>query len=670
MSTKVDHHSQGDPCLRCGLSAERHRKRIWKQRLGDRHKREWVGLDGEGITKNNRKHYYISLCWSNATGDKKDKIINENGLSTEECLNFIMTIPPSMRIAGFALGYDLSKILEDLPNEKIYELTHPASRRLNNGRYRTVRYKRFRLHLLSTQLTIQKGKGKGSQRIIHDIFKFFNTSFVNTLEKWDIGTKESRDEMQLMKEERSRFDKKTTNEIIEYSLNETKYMAELATKLVRSHKDIGLKLRMFFGAGSSAMAMLEDIDLKMHMMSCPPEIEEAATYAFFGGRFELSEQGEINMPVHDWDISSAYPYQICRLPCLECGNWTFTNDIDEAKEADIALIHYSLNSWKHALPAFGPFPFRDEDGSIPYPIEGNGGWVYKDEFFAGLKIFPNIQFKEAWVFKEKWNCRHHRPFRKIPEWYLQRLKLGKETKGIVLKLGLNSIYGKLVQGIGRAIYRNMIWGGMITSGCRAQLLEMLSMHENMSDVLMIATDGLWSKKLVTAPNPRDTGTFQCEKPLGGWEHGLFPHGVFMARPGIYFPLQATDEQYKKAKARGIGTKDLWKYREEIRLHYKKYPRIQFQFKKGMLQARFIGMKGGISITQNRSDDYGKWVLPERILSFNPMPKRDNHFQVRRLPINQVSKPYTRGSNDVEWSESLEWSNNEKIIGNTDQADLY
>jgi hypothetical protein len=44
-------------------------------------------------------------------------------------------------------------------------------------------------------------------------------------------------------------------------------------------------------------------------------------------------------------------------------------------------------------------------------------------------------------------------------------------------------------------------------------------------------------------------------PLGGWEEDRksMRKGVFIARPGIYFPIQPTKDDIKKIKGRGIGT---------------------------------------------------------------------------------------------------------------------
>src|SRR5207247_70056 len=102
-----------------------------------------------------------------------------------------------------------------------------------------------------------------------------------------------------------------------------------------------------------------------------------------------------------------------------------------------------------------------------------------------------------------------------------------------IKLGLNSIYGKLAQSQGvNPPFQSWVWAGNITSGCRAQLLEAFNVKDRWQ-ILMLATDGVWSSSPLSLPTPLDTGTSNSGKPLGGWESKTFPHGVFAVRPGIY-----------------------------------------------------------------------------------------------------------------------------------------
>lgn len=697
----------------------------------------WVGIDGEGVTIGEpkiynpyrkmieqynlplfnielppsrddntvitgEKHLYISMSYRDRFG-KGDQIENREGLSTLDCLGFICSIPEEYNIASYGFGYDIAKILNDLPPELIYLLTHLERRTPKLGKYarpKPITWNNYEIDLFNSRFTVIR-KSDNQKRVIHDLSKFYQAKFVSACKNWNVGTPIERDTMRNMKADRRNLVKYTQEQILDYSNKECVWLAELADKLDEACESAQAPLNgQYFGAGSIAKSLMRQWKIKDHIGQLPNEIKILSRFAFFGGRFEIAIRGKIEKPVHDWDISSAYPYQIYNLPCLKCGNWTKTNDINRTKASRCALVQYSLQRWKSSLPSWGPFPFRDEDGTIPFPIESAGGWLHKDEFFAGQALFPNVKFLGAWVYET--NC-GHRPFEKIRDVYLERLRIGKEGPGIVLKLGANAIAGSIMQTIGRSQYHCPVWAGMITSGTRAQLLEMLGQHENWSDVIMMATDGLWGLKEITPPKPLNTETDidvyetssgkKTRKPLGGWEHGEFEKGVFMARPGIYFPLdlkeinldeenEKNEGEIKDLKARGIGIGTLYRHRKNILAHYERTggtePYIigdadpikvikERSNPEGV--ERFVGIKSGIIRTPIKDKDkqiigekirkrdvFGLWTLQKRKIDFKALPKRTEgdgrHLMVRSMPSGQMSFTYDKMASKMSFEERL------------------
>src|SRR5205823_4313064 len=81
------------------------------------------------------------------------------------------------------------------------------------------------------------------------------------------------------------------------------------------------------------------------------------------------------------------------------------------------------------------------------------------------------------------------------EIYAERARLKQSGHGgeKVLKLGLNSIYGKLAQGLGykgkAPPYQSYLWAGMITAGTRAQILNLATLAPE--GLVMVATDGIF-----------------------------------------------------------------------------------------------------------------------------------------------------------------------------------
>jgi hypothetical protein len=700
---RPEHPPLGDPCQKCKLSARAHRKRpehkasgagkfcrhcgilrilhrgprersrsnpeYWKKYKTEHpnpKSREYIiGIDGEG--KGRRKHRYVFLAAASDTG-KRWSVSNYRGLTTRQCLDFFLSLPSNALVFGFAFkGYDLTKALADIPNYILYDLFNEDRRQIiRKGRidYRPVTWKGYKLNYINGKLSVSKGT---RQIAIWDIFRFFQSKFTSALELWKIGTEEEIKRMAEMKDKRSVFDKLPSWEIEKYCFDECEKLSALGRSLLKAHDDAGLPLKQFFGAGSTASALLKKIDINRYRSEAPESMRHAIACAFAGGRFEQSVSGPVYEPVDGWDISAAYPYQSTFLVCLKHGRWRrVTGDIDrEIANAPMALVHWQLPFDRQL--AWGPWPVRTVKGSIAFPSGAKGGWCWKSEYQWGKRLCPWARSDEAYIWIEKCD---HRPFAEVPHYYLERLKLGKEGKGIVIKLGLNSgCYGKMAQSIGvKPPFQSWIWASNVTSGCRAQLLEGLVTVKDPWDVYMLATDGIQCRRdALTFGPPVDTGTFDSEKPLGGWEHKPVEQGVFYVRPGIYFPLNPTEKQIKEVRARGLGRKVLYDHWQEIVDAWEQRKSTvvighwQDKETKQRVEAteeregiewngmtRFVGAVSALTRAPStgiitRSKDYGEWVPNPIEVSFSPTPKRRFIMPNNRLEtwpyLDMESEPY-------------------------------
>ena len=654
---RVEHKPDGDPCVRCGMPAARHRVR---RRTKTKKQVQFLGIDGEGQGREN--HRYVLLAASTEDASRQWWIDDRKGLHTVECLDFLLNLPSNQtKMFAYSFNYDLTKILEDVDDETLYMLARPELRQRTGKDSikgpRPVYWNGYQLNLQGTKFTLVKGTRR---IVVWDVFKFFQSKFVGALKDWKVGNEVLWDRMTLMKDKRSEFDKESHDAVREYCLEECMCMAQLARKLTNAHTDAGLYLKNYYGAGSSAAAMLDVMAIKSKIVKPPEEMTHAVAAAFFGGRFENSVIGSIIGTVYNYDISSAYPYQLYFLPCLEHGTWRLTKDREEIQNTSAALVHYGLGP-NPGISDWGPFPYRTKDGSICFPITSGGGWVWKDEYLAGERLFPHVDFKEAWIYETECDCQ---PFKDIAYYYSERVRIGKEGPGIVLKLGCNSCYGKLAQSVGKAMYNSWVWAGMITSGCRAQILELMGMHEDQSNLLMIATDGIYTRERLNTPRPRDTGTWDTGKPLGGWEEKIVTKGVFVARPGIYFPMNPTKEEIKEVRGRGVGKGVVLENWKAIVESWNRYG--MYQPAKIANVSRFCGMKSSISRrglpgsfkykradgkkvgkNQNEPPRYGQWVTREVKLGFNPMPKREGihsdglTLKLREMPNDVESVAYKK-----------------------------
>lgn len=726
---RIEHayKGEGPRCLQCNCPPRLHRG----HRDRDPPRAVFYGIDGEGQTDRfngiSGRHRYVMLCAANEKG-KEFVVEDPQGLTTYQCFEFILSLPAhNARFFTYSFGYDLTKILEDLDDVSIYKLVRPELRRRERGDrtllvpvYWPPKKPKYCLNWMNGRFTIRKLQGTaqvvdpltggprttyqwGPSRVIHDVWRFFQAKFTTALEDWKVPdhvSKEERkvilDRMREMKDKRSQFDKLTFDEIRTYCFEECRYMARLARKLTDAHIEAKIPLKNYFGAGSSAEAMLLVMNVKEHVRRgraenpIPHDIEYAMRCAFFGGRFENSRIGAIQGPVYGEDISSAYPFQTISLPCLIHGKWRHTEKRADIEKARTALVRYTLEAPRVYRP-WGPFPFRiKKTGSIAFPEVSGGGWVWRDEYLAGERLFPNVRFLEAYIYESDCDCQ---PFKDIPKYYTYRVRIGKEGPGIVVKLGTNSCYGKTAQTVGGepGSFHSWMWAGLITSGCRAQVLVAMAAHRNLDNLLMVATDGIATLEKIVLPHPRDTGTewLECpepdpkdlkespelyryngvpytmmvdhretisrspkgwtvNKPLGGWEEKVLPRGLFLARPGIYFPLDPTESDMKRIRARGLGRAAVWS-------HWKQ---IVEGFERGDDEvvipdlSLFRGMKTCITrsgtapnFTYKRSDEYGHWITRNTVMTFNPLPKREGIGEGGRLGLRRLegeSAPYDKG----------------------------
>lgn len=670
----IEHRPQGDPCQFCTLPASQHRKprhrpgRVKKEYPRERPLRQEriIGIDGEGQGRSPHLYTYLAAQDEHGWGDSVE---DEDGLTTRACLNFLLSLPERSLIVGFAFQYDLTKMLADLPDKLLYELFHEESRQFYSVKikrisYRPIEWQDYKLNYMNRRFTVQRNRRRVT---IWDIFRFFACKFTQALTDWKIGTPEVVQRMGEMKDKRHEFDKLSSSDIHDYCDSECYNLACLCRSLINAHNEAGLPLRNFFGAGSTASSLLDKLDIKSKLGKLPAihkiKLQHAIACAFFGGRFENSVIGPVKGKVWSYDISSAYPYQTFLLPCLEHGKWehitSARKNLRQIRESSLALIHWRLPITSSANRIWAPFPVRANDGTIAFPRAAKGGWCWKQEFLAACERFPHVEMTEAWLYHTDCDCK---PFKDVPTYYLERLKLGKDAKGLVLKLGLNSIYGKLAQSKGlNPPYQNWIWAGNITSGTRAQLISALD-----DSVIMLATDGICSTRPLQMTAPVDTGTGHVSKPLGGWEEKVFEKGMFVMRPGIYFPLDPTDDELKQVKARGLGKSVLYsQWRRMTEAWEKKEPLITID---GI--TRFCGAKSSISKSLTRSENYGEWVPYTIDVTFNPHPKRERVLPNNTLALwdffNWESVPYDAA---LESPEALALKDLEVLAAEQPNADF-
>lgn len=642
-------HTPTFPVCHCGADPLRHRVRHRAYGSGEmcdcglprqNHKsdsiytHEYIGIDGEGIGR--KPHRYVLLQAATEEGQTWT-IENLKGLPSADALQFIIDTLDGSRVFSYGFGYDISCLLRDLPNEAIYRLLRPSFR-YGSGKLQPISWNGFKIDWLQGRFAVRQ---KGRSVVIWDLVKFFQCTFVKALEDWGIDP----GDIDEMKQRRGRFKASEMPRIKLYCRDECIKLAKLARKLIETHRDVGLTLKSYYGPGSTASVAITKMGALEYRADPPKDMLPAIACGFFGGRFEHSVMGTVK-PVWGYDISSAYPYQLYQLPCLKCGVWEHVSGKTRVRQAlrgcTTALVRYRYNGDPAAT--WAPFSFRGPKGSICYPYRG-AGWAWLPEIQAAQRLdWGRVDCDEAWVYRT--DCTH-RPFAGIADMYRQRFELGKDIKGRVLKNAVNSCYGKTVQSKGpKPKYQCWIWGSLVTSGTRAQLLDAIGSSTDPANIIALATDGVYSRERLQLAPPLDTGTLDLPKPLGGWEEKHEPDGMLFVKPGIYTTLGEGD-----LRARGVGRRALEASKKQLIRAWEQGDR-EFS----VTVDRFCGAKTSISRTHKRSSRYGQWVrMPIRINFCCPNRTAD----MKLLATEGMSSPYKPGvitpeKHDAVISDAIGW----------------
>lgn len=507
-----------------GGGVERHNKYTRKLYDTNKYPSLWPfrGVDGEGGnvaeegTLFGTRHQYLSL--------RIGPNLLETGkpLSWRECFDFIACQKPRGYIyVSYFFDYDVTMMIRTLPKGIAAKLLKRHLRYTTEtsdiGTFtQPVEYDGFQFDYLPHKEFKVRYKGAKHWVVISDVGQFFQSSFLSTLDKWDIGSEEERQHIERGKANRAHF-QEFTEETRYYNALECDLLEQLMTKFRSVCEETGYVPKKWQGPGYLASAMLtaHGIPRRDHIDILKNEhFYSLALAGYYGGRFETTLTGPIREPVYQYDINGAYVALLRQLPCLTHGSWLQT------KTRPATGLWFGRVKFTHEYKGYlFNLPFRNKLGHITFPQRGIGVY-WSTELEAAENAGTQIQFIEGWIYESHCQCRW---FDFVDDYYAKRLALGKSARGYVLKLAGNSIYGKLAQSIGYAPWANPVWAGLITAGCRALLINAYSQAPK--DCLMLATDGLFMTSKLDLP---------ISKELGEWEYTEHPDGIFIVQPGIYF----------------------------------------------------------------------------------------------------------------------------------------
>lgn len=515
----------------------------------------FMGIDGEGYTVDGEHRYVLLMDF------ERRYIYDEEGLPTKACLDFLLELPRESIPVAFGLNYDVNMLLRDVGRGTLTQLWKEGAAQWGPYQLEWVPGKWFAVKTYLNNPECPKCKGAGRWTVkqkdkkprkqqcplcfksvkVNETFGFFQMRFTAALEKWNIPVQDN-DELEAMKGARSIFDPEMRDRVISYCHTECCLLVDLLDALRRALMGVDIRLSSWNGAGSIAASLLRREGVKDHLAAhtdLPENVQHACLSSYFGGRTELFQQGEFDV-VSQYDIRSAYPHAALYLPSLTDGTWGSTETYDPSARHAMWDVEWSISENK----LIAPFPYRKK-GRISYPTRGRG-WYHACEVSEAIRHHGKaIRVRAGVVFTETTDAK---PFEFIPHLFAYRRKLQKEGHAgeKCLKLGINSLYGKLAQGVGYRDslppFQSYFWAGEITARTRARLSKL--MHLAPSQLLMVATDGVFFQGTVDVA---------VSDKLGGWEYTPLTD-VFTAQPGVYCAIKEDGSEVKRS--RGFFAKEI------------------------------------------------------------------------------------------------------------------
>lgn len=283
---------------------------------------------------------------------------------------------------------------------------------------------------------------------------------------------------------------------------------------------------------------------------------EFVRQSFHGGIFESKIRGFIDEEFHEYDINSAYPYELSKLEHL--GNGKLWRVKEPTKKANMAWYICDFDCkfipFKKDIPYYYNLILDLFEGKkeIQIPMSKTSSF-----YCNGMRrqIITDIEYNFLLKYGFKVSClggvewykekdEYEKPF----EWMIEAYKLRRDIKSKnkndirqkTLKKMYNSTYGKTAQQKhGYSKMTNFLYSSQTTAGCRVNMAEKCiqsepKIHDAMinhpeklldmdfikknSNVIEIATDGIYTLNDLNIKNSTE---------LGEYEHQVYSKGLFL-----------------------------------------------------------------------------------------------------------------------------------------------
>lgn len=534
---------------------------------------------------------------------------------------------PNHAFVGYFLGYDFSQWLKSITLHEarmLFTAEGIAKRQRKNSGGNTMPFPvrigtEWEIDLLGMKRFKLRPMAEGANApwvYICDVGPFFATSFLKAIDPgdWPDDPVCTPEEYATIKEGKGNRDAAAFgSEMIRYNLLENEVLARMMERLNKGYVAIDVRLakNKWFGPGQAAQAWMgganvpEGVDVQE---TVPRKALAMARDSYYGGWFEVFAHGHVPGVTYEYDINSAYPHIMRRLPCLMHGEWV-------EGVGDITLVQAEVYGKD---PYVGAIQHRENKQTILRPHATMGTyWLHELQAAKRAGVVSSVRVLDVLGYKV---CGCKPPLADVANLYQQRLDVGKNTvHGKACKGTYNSMYGKLAQSMGMPKFANPIYASLITSGCRSMILDAIATHPvGTRDLVMVATDGVYFR----SPHP---GLEIDGSKLGAWDESRVT-GMTILKPGVYWSDKDRESvranKGLKLKSRGISARDLALRMDEFDTMFREWsPGKEWPSLTIDIAFRVTGPK--VALMRNKWDTCGASVRDDTVLvSSNPALKRD------------------------------------------------
>jgi len=224
----------------------------------------------------------------------------------------------------------------------------------------------------------------------------------------------------------------------EYAINDAVVENELGKYLTEIHREYDIPLTV--SIAQLAQYIFRRKFMRDYKIKCPyAEIREASELSFHGGKngFYLDKPCMIK-DVYEIDVNSMYPYAMSELPNFVGGKYRKVYDLEQNYEG-IYKVSGFLHKCKY--PIIPKHDFSYDFGFI------KNIWVTSYELKEALRLKEiDIRDIEGYIYIENKRIKYN-PIKEYVT-YFYKLKCNtspNNSKYLIIKLLLNSLYGKFIQ---------------------------------------------------------------------------------------------------------------------------------------------------------------------------------------------------------------------------------